>query len=136
VQDAFLRLCRQDPERIQGQVVAWLYRVCRNRALDVLSKERRMSQLSPQQAGDCRDRRGDPTAAMERREDAALAAELLQQLPERQREVIRLKVEEELSYREIAEVLEISVSNVGFLLHVGFKTLRQRLGPRLAPGEP
>jgi RNA polymerase sigma-70 factor (ECF subfamily) len=50
-------------------------------------------------------------------------------LPANQQEAIRLKFQHELSYKQIAEVTQLSVSNVGFLIHTGLKTLRQRLNP-------
>ncbi len=34
----------------------------------------------------------------------------------------------QLSYKEIASVLETSVSNVGMLIHTGLKTIRGALG--------
>src|SRR5512137_283968 len=49
VQDTFLRLCRQKPAEIHSHLRQWLYTVCRNRALDVLRKERRMTGISDAQ---------------------------------------------------------------------------------------
>ena len=48
-------------------------------------------------------------------------------LPANQREVLRLKFQGGMSYKEIASALELSVSNVGFLLHSGLKRLRKSL---------
>ena len=48
----------------------------------------------------------------------------LEKLPESQREVIRLRFQSDLSYREISAITELSESNVGFLLHKGLKQLR------------
>src|SRR5438876_33202 len=45
VQDTFLRLCRQDRRAIDGDLGPWLYTVCRNRAVDVLRKDRREEPL-------------------------------------------------------------------------------------------
>src|SRR6185295_18690168 len=39
VQDTFLRLCVQDLDTIADHLPAWLFRVCRNRALDIRRKE-------------------------------------------------------------------------------------------------
>lgn len=39
VQDTFLRLCREEPARLDGHVAQWLFKVCRNRALDVRKRE-------------------------------------------------------------------------------------------------
>ena len=48
-------------------------------------------------------------------------------LPEKQRELVRLKYDGELSYKEIAEVTGLSVSNVGFILHGALAQLREAL---------
>ena len=57
----------------------------------------------------------------------ARVLDLLSTLPKNQREVIRLKFQNELSYREISEVTGLSPSNVGFLIHRGLRLLRERL---------
>ena len=69
----------------------------------------------------------DPASAAELQEDAHRANAALDRLPENQQEVIRLKIEHGLKYREIAEVTGLSISNVGFLLHQGLHTLRRQL---------
>jgi RNA polymerase sigma factor (sigma-70 family) len=127
VQDVFLRLCREGPERTEGHLTAWLYTVCRNRALDIRKKERRMSALSPLAAGEVQAAGADPALSAERQDEAHRARALLDRLPENQQEVIRLKVEHGLKYREISEVTGLSVSNVGYLLHQGLTTLRRQL---------
>src|SRR5687767_2937037 len=45
VQDTFLRLCREDPARVDGHLAQWLFTVCRNRALDVQRKDGRLRPL-------------------------------------------------------------------------------------------
>jgi RNA polymerase sigma-70 factor (ECF subfamily) len=127
VQDTFLRLCRERRANVETGVRPWLFAVCRNRALDVLKKENRMKAMNDEQAGQCVSREPDPAAALERHEAVGQAVRILDGLPKNQREVIRLKVQNDLSYREISEVTGLSVSNVGFLLHTGIKTIRERL---------
>ena len=51
VQDTFLKLCRQNGEELQDRMAEWLFTVCRNRALDVLRKEGRMTRLSDEHSG-------------------------------------------------------------------------------------
>ena len=50
---------------------------------------------------------------------------LIQELPARQKEVMRLKFQSNLSYKEIAEAVGISISNVGFVVHSALKKLRE-----------
>jgi RNA polymerase sigma-70 factor (ECF subfamily) len=51
---------------------------------------------------------------------------LLGRLPENQGEVLRLRFQHQLTYKQIADVTGLSVSNVGFLIHTGLKSLRER----------
>src|SRR4051794_2063666 len=53
VQEAFLRLCAQDRAAVEPHLAEWLFTVCRNRALDVLRKESRMTHLSEEQVQRC-----------------------------------------------------------------------------------
>jgi RNA polymerase sigma-70 factor (ECF subfamily) len=129
VQEAFLRLCAQDEREVAPRLPQWLYAVCRNRALDVKRKERRMSLLDDEQTELVSSETSNPLRIAERRDDATSIVALLGDLPANQQEAIRLKFQHELSYKQIAEVTQLSVSNVGFLIHTGLKTLRQRLNP-------
>lgn len=70
----------------------------------------------------------DPAATAETRDSASAALRALAALPENQREVLELRLRHGMSYAAIAEVTGHTVTNVGFLLHVGMKALRARLG--------
>lgn len=126
-QDTFLRLCRQPREKVEDGLRQWLFTVCRNRAMDIRKKENRMRTLDEEKVDDRHCREATQLETLEQKETAGRASQLLDDLPENQREVILLKVQDGLSYREISEVTGLSVSNVGFLLHKGFKTLRQKM---------
>jgi RNA polymerase sigma factor (sigma-70 family) len=124
VQDTFLQLCSENRTSLNGHVEPWLYTVCRNRALDVRRKEGRMNPLTeatPELSSD----RPDPSVSMEQMETLGSALKILETLPASQQEVIRLKFQNELSYKEISQVTGLSVTNVGFLIHAGLKTIRQ-----------
>jgi RNA polymerase sigma-70 factor (ECF subfamily) len=58
----------------------------------------------------------------------------LAELPEKQRLAISLCQEDELSYEEIAEVLECSLSATKSLIHRARETLKQKLKPYLQSG--
>jgi RNA polymerase sigma factor (sigma-70 family) len=124
VQETFLRLCTQDRATLETRLAEWLFTVCRNRALDVLRKESRMSRLSEEQVQRCLSPAPGPPDVAERREMASRVLDLLESLPINQRDVIRLKFQNGFSYQEISRISGHSVSNVGYLIHAGMKTLR------------
>ncbi|MCB1236417.1 MAG: sigma-70 family RNA polymerase sigma factor [Verrucomicrobiae bacterium] len=129
VQDTFVKLHQQDPATVRSRLRSWLYTVCRNRSIDVLRKEKPMKTTSGEIFETMVDDwRPDPAAAAERAEQHAAVLRLVDRLPENQREVIRLKFQADLSYREISEITTLSVGNVGFLLHTGLKRLRDMMG--------
>ena len=127
VQDTFLRLCGQDRESLDGRLAEWLFTVCRNRALDVLRKEGRMTQLSQEHVQVRMSPDPGPPDVLETRESTDRVLNLLAALPKNQREVIRLKFQNGFSYQEIARISGHSVGNVGYLIHVGLKTIRGQL---------
>ena len=127
VQDTFLRLCAQPRADVEHRLAEWLFTVCRNRATDVLRKEGRMTRLSDDHLHVYPSHDAPPSDALERREEAACVLALLGTLPPSQQEVIRLKFQNGFSYREISRISGHSVTNVGYLLHAGLKTLRLRL---------
>jgi RNA polymerase sigma-70 factor (ECF subfamily) len=128
VQETFLQLCRQDPNELDGHLAQWLYTVTRNRALDVRRKEKRMQTMPPQEANGQVGREKDQSAQSEQNEEATRIEEVLQDLPDPQQEVIRLKFQSDLSYKEIGEVLDLPVSHVGYLIRTAIGQLRKELG--------
>lgn len=101
---------------------AWLFTVTRHRALDHQRKHSRIISMPIQDDRPCEA--PSPAATLESRDGEASLLRLLDALSPNQREVIRLKFQNDLSYREIAEVTQLTVTNVGFLLHTGLKKLR------------
>lgn len=132
VQDTFIKLYRQDPDLIHGKLKSWLYTVCRNRSIDVLRKENPMLTSGGEAFEHLDDAAPDPSAAVQSKERHQEVLRFLERLPDNQREVIRLKFQGDLSYKEIAEVTGLSVSNVGFLIHTGIKRLRTLMGVKSA----
>jgi RNA polymerase sigma-70 factor (ECF subfamily) len=123
VQETFLSLWQQKRSEIAHRVAPWLFHVCRNKALDTRKKENPMisvgleSQLGVADGPSAVDR-------LEQKESTNQLLGKLAQLPDHQQEVIRLKFQNNLSYKEIADVTGHSVSYVGVLIHDGIKSLR------------
>jgi RNA polymerase sigma factor (sigma-70 family) len=126
VQEAFIRLCEQEDWRaLEANVKAWLYRVCRNRALDLKKKDRPMRNVADSAFDDHPSDDPSPAKVLELDQSKVLLGQLLGELPAKQREVVQLKFHQGLSYQQISEVTGHSVSNVGYLLHHGVQALRQ-----------
>jgi RNA polymerase sigma-70 factor (ECF subfamily) len=129
VQHAFVTLCCESRERLEGRVAPWLFRVCRNRALDHLRRAGREHTLGdgpPTGAhadGPVTAIADDPAMLAERADLAALLRGLLADLPAAQRETIDLWCEG-LTYRQIAEVTGRQEGHVRVLAHRGLTSLR------------
>jgi RNA polymerase sigma-70 factor (ECF subfamily) len=136
VQDTFLRLCRQDRGDIDSRLAEWLFTVCRHCAIDRLRKDRPMHPLAEPQLAEPSPAAA-PAVVMEQEETLQGVLSALAGLPSNQQECIRLKFQQGLSYQEISRITNLSVSNVGYLIHMGIKSLRARFAPALgAPHAP
>ena len=132
VQDTFLKLYKQDPEKVRKKVKSWLFTVCRNHCYDLIKRNRRTSNLEEDEISYIASSEDNPfqvISFLEGREEIdekiKILYSLIEELPSRQREVMRLKFQANLSYKEIAETIGISSSNVGFVMHSALKKLRE-----------
>ena len=117
VQEAFLRL-----HKVWDQVDnprGWLYRSVRNLALNHLRDTRRETQLDDSTAQDD----ALPRELLGRYEAIGTVRMLLSEMPEDDRNLIRLKYDDGLRYQEISRRTGLSVGNVGFRLHHALKGL-------------
>lgn len=138
VQEAFMKLHAQFKEVHEPR--RWLYRTVHNLAFNHRRKNDRIVPLEPAAEAGSSESSGAPVPRAEtpdpdllpdeqivRWEGIGLVRLSLDALDERSREVVRLKFEENLSYREISGRTGLSVSNVGYLLHHALKTLAGEL---------
>lgn len=113
----------------QGNLRSWLLRLARNRCLDVLKsrKDGRVgagsflsdpSQISP---------RTGPRTAFARQERAELLRKQLAGLREPLAEVLMLRYFEDLSHKDIAEVLDLPESTVQSRLLAGRRELQRKM---------
>ena len=66
-------------------------------------------------------------SGLKQKETAGEIFRMLDSLPKNQREVVYLKFQCDLSYKEISEITKLSVGNVGFLMHTALKTIRKQI---------
>jgi RNA polymerase sigma-70 factor (ECF subfamily) len=134
VQDTLIKLhAQEDPAKLDGPgLKAWLFTVCRNRALDLLRRHRRMVSLEDNPMDHLPDTSPQPDARAADLDETTLVMTSLSRLSTNQAEVLRLKFQHDLSYQEIADITGLSPTNVGFLIHTGIKRLRVLLAPEAA----
>ena len=126
VQETFVQLQRTKREEHDNAPAKWLFTVCRNRALNVCRKERRIAFLDEQLLQTQTAVEPWPNEQLERKEAGAFVMRIIDTLPPRQQEVLQLKFQNDLSYAEISEITKLSVNHVGVLIHTALKTLRER----------
>src|SRR3954462_6546791 len=104
-------------------VAPWLFTVCRNLALDARKHASRSAPLEQVEVAVACD--------LDEQHDARQALgqvlDVLETLPRNQREVVYLRFQGGLSYREVGAITGLSVSNVGFLLHTAVRAIRNHL---------
>ena len=127
VQETFIKFQRNGAVAPEKEAT-WLFTVCRNGALNVCRKERRMLYLDEEVIGSREDEQPLPFEGMEEREASGFLTKILATLPARQQEVLQLKFQTDLSYQQIAEIIKTTANSVGVLIHTALTTLRQRYG--------
>jgi RNA polymerase sigma factor (sigma-70 family) len=128
VQETFIKFQRNGALRREDESATWLFTVCRNAALNVCRKERRMLHLDEQLIEARESEQPMPFNQLEQKEAAGFLLRIVATLPPRQQEIIQLKFQNDLSYQQIAKIMQTTANNVGVLLHTALKTLRQRYG--------
>ncbi len=134
-QDAFVRAYRQlDRFQVDRPFYPWFYRLLRNLCLNHIRWKKRRREDSI----DVLEERGGfleagPDADPERATEAALMGEAiaaaLRRLRPAAREILVLRELRDLSYAEIAELLDIPRGTVMSRLHHARKALREELAP-------
>jgi RNA polymerase sigma-70 factor (ECF subfamily) len=128
-QDAFLQLHRAGFENFPaGEARFWLFRVARNLALNELTKRQTRLRLFDKVVDSFRAHVPRPDEEFEVAEFKSRVLDMLKVLPEHQRAALLLREQEEMSYREIADVLSVSEAKVKVDIFRARTTLRERWG--------
>src|SRR4051812_16990992 len=119
VQETFFRMCKEQPAKISGHLAQWLFTVCRNLSLDARRRESRMTPLGDIEIAVAPD--------FDEKHTVSQIFQVVETLPKNQREVIYLKFQCDLSYKEISEITKLSVTNIGFLIHTAVRAIRKEM---------
>ncbi|BCU76184.1 RNA polymerase sigma factor [Luteolibacter sp. LG18] len=133
VQEAFLRLHQHWADVQQPR--AWLYRCLRNLAINHLRQRNRESPLDDDHEWEGPARTADHQLG--RMEAVGTLRLLVSELDDGDRQLLKLKYQEELKYDQIAARTGLSAGNVGYKLHHLLKGLAdslRRMGVESAEG--
>lgn len=113
--------------RAEARFSTWLYRVAANACSSWLASEaKRQKAPLPE---DVVDPSPTPLERLRRKETGARVRRAVAALPDRQRMTLVLRVYEELSLREVAEIMECPVGTVKANYFFALKNLRKKLSP-------
>lgn len=101
---------------------SWLYKIARNNVIKHYSKNGQNKTTSLEKAYSVSDDKQDTQEQAENRLEHDRLEQMMSKLTEDEREILRLKFFEGVSNVEIADILEISTSNVGVKI---FRTLKK-----------
>jgi RNA polymerase sigma-70 factor, ECF subfamily len=131
VQDVFVRVFKGGRPGHAVSIGAYLYRAVRFACTDRLRRRARTVLVHDQADFDHVATKGQgPLEAAEAAEEIRRVDALLERLPEKQAEAIRLRVFDGLRLDEIAEILECPIDTVSSRLRYGFQKLRETMGRR------
>ena len=137
-QDVFLEVFRNAENfRGEAQLSTWLYRIAVNRSLNHMrnNKRKRFWQTieetfiggrnSNREISEHRSDQPDDRITNDQRKE--MLHKVIDNLPEKQRVAFTLNKYEDLSYTQIAEIMEVSLASVESLIHRAKKNLQGQL---------
>jgi RNA polymerase sigma-70 factor (ECF subfamily) len=136
-QDVFIEVFRSIHKfRADSKISTWLYRIAVNRSLNFIRDNKRRKwfwSVDETNAPDTKEaykisgETGSPDSDLENSQRTELLHAAIDSLPKNQRVAFTLNKYEDLSYKEISEVMQISLSSVESLIHRAKKNLQKKL---------
>jgi len=139
-QETFKRVHEKAHTLRGNQFKSWLFTIATHVAIDGLRRRKRLQVVSLDQNVDCDNTDGhelsavavadsscEPSQEAVRAEQAEQVRQAIESLPERQKATLVLAYYQQLTYREVAEVLGCSLGAVKTHMYRALRTLAQRL---------
>lgn len=133
-QEVFIKIYESiDTFRGESKISTWLYRIAVNKSLNHLRSKKRQKWFSSLDAifgddskkTDIKNPDLNIGEQIELDENKKALQQAIAKLPEKQKTAITLNNFEDLPYKEISEIMEISVSEVGVLINRAKKNLQK-----------
>lgn len=141
-QEAFVKAYNSlEGFRVEAGFYTWLYRIAMNLAIDFIRRRKRRAATGFDEGVAARDDDGgiaeshhedSPRKQLERKQLYGRILDALEQLPEDQRQVIVLREVDGLSYKEIADIMEVPEGTVMSRLFYARKKLQKLLAEEVS----
>lgn len=129
VQDCFIKLWQKPQmwdKAKKTKFTTWFYRVVNNACIDYNRKHSRVGAIEKEEL--IADKREFADEAIYQEQKESLLKKAIKELPERQQQALALSYYQNLSNKETAEIIGVSVKAVESLLVRAKKTLKMKLG--------
>ena len=135
-QEVFIEVYRSIHKfRSDSKLSTWVYRIAVNKSLNYIRDNKKNKWFQnledvfsvEKSNGLIADNTGQPEYNIEKSQRAEMLHQVLSSLPEKQKTAFSLNKSEDLSYQEISEVMELSLSSVESLIHRAKKNLQKKL---------
>ena len=128
-QDAFLKAFKGIQKfRGDASFKTWLLTITANQARGVLRKVARRRETALEGAPPTASPDRSPEEALQVSQEKERVLAMLQELPEKQREAVTLRIFEGMSFREVGAAIGSSEGAARVNYHHGIRRLRERLG--------
>lgn len=124
-QEVFLKLINRPPRvLICDSIGPWLFRVTRNLAID--KRRRRKFEIHDEDTSlpEARDE-GDPLTSLRDKDDMEVVRDLVRDLPKDLRDVVELRIDGGVSFKDVARILDIPQGTALWRMHRAVELLRQ-----------
>lgn len=133
-QDVFANFWSKRNEiNIQTSLKAYLYRTARNLTLNYIKRKKLETDYAQSLGKVVEFKQNNTEETIQFAELQLILSKEIENLPEECREIFKLSRYEELSYKEIAETVEIPIRRVHYQIGLALKTLREKLKKRYGP---
>ncbi len=126
-QEVFLKLISKPPRvLICDSVGPWLFRVTRNLAID--KRRRRKFEIQEEENEPLPEARteGNPFSSLTAKDDLDMIREMVDELPKDIRDVVELRIDGRVPFKDIAVILDIPQGTALWRMHRAVQLLRQR----------
>lgn len=132
VQVTFLKYIKSSTNKIKNPR-AWLFKILRNHCFNILRTQKKQAEIMLDETHIHTIKNSDsPDKKMIKDETSKIVRKSINALKPRHKDVVVLKLDHDKTYKEIAKILDITVGNVGFILHSAMNELQNNLREALS----